>query len=146
MKLPLLALAGLTVLAAIPASAPAVAEEPQVNRWVDPGAQSRVERPSYGERCFNGRFITGVNRMGDKTLFVQSRSGPIYQVSLSGACPALAGAQRIVLRTSGDDVVCTGDTADVFAYTSGGSSRCATGEVRRLSATEVSALSQAAHR
>jgi hypothetical protein len=128
-------------------SAPAMADNGQV---FDHAAQLRAysnETPRDSARqCFNGAVITGVNRTGDQTLYVQTSRGGIYQVRLAEGCAALNVATKINLRSGGSDVVCPGDSAEMLARTATGPQSCHVSSVRRLTSGEVSALSTAARR
>jgi len=128
-------------------SAPAMADNGQV---FDHAAQLRAysnETPRDSARqCFNGAVITGVNRAGDQTLYVQTSRGGIYQVRLADGCDALNVATKINLRSGGSDVVCPGEGAEMVARTAAGSRSCHVADVRRLTSGEISALSTATHR
>lgn len=128
------------------AAAPALADNGQV---FDFGAQSRAY-PS-GERldarqCFNGKAVSGVNRAGASTLYVQSRRGGIYDLQLSGACGALDSARKISVRSNGGDAVCEHGVAEVVVQTPAGAMRCGVSQVRQLTARETAKLAAAARR
>jgi hypothetical protein len=127
--------------------APAVAQQAQV---FDHAAQLQAYSTDLprdsAKRCFDGRFIAGVNRSGDKTVFVQGTNGGIYRLQMAEGCDALNAAQKLSVRTSGSDLVCTGDSAEVIAQTSAGARHCAITDVQRLTSKEVSSLSTATRR
>ncbi|WP_421739849.1 DUF6491 family protein [Caulobacter sp.] len=128
-------------------SVPAMADNGQV---FDEQAQLRAYSstiPADGaRRCFNGKFITGANRAGGKTLYVQSTQRMIYRVRLAEGCDALQSAEKVSLRANGGDVVCSGDAAEMIAQTAAGPKRCRVSDVRRLTSGEVTALATAPRR
>lgn len=125
-------------------AAPAFADNGQV---FDYGAQLRAY-PSAAptQQCFSGRLVGGVSRAGDKTLYVQSRTGSIYRLQLPGGCAALDSARTIALRADGGDVICPGAAAEVVATTPAGAQRCRVADVRGMSSRETTALATAARR
>ncbi|PVM88114.1 hypothetical protein DDF62_15140 [Caulobacter radicis] len=139
--------ASLIALAALAlGAAPAVADNGQV---FDHGAQLRayssVLPRDNARQCFNGAVITGANRSGDNTVYVQSTQG-IYRLRLASDCDGLNAAEKINVRSSGSDIICPGEIADVIAKTAAGPRHCRVAEVRRLTSAEISALSAASRR
>jgi hypothetical protein len=128
-------------------SAPAVADDGQV---FDHAAQSRAYANTLprdnAKQCFNGKFITGVNRSGANTLYLQAVQGTIYRVKLADDCDALNAAEGLTVRSNGSDVVCPGDSAEMIAHTAAGSKSCRVSDLRRLSSGEVTALATSAKR
>lgn len=123
---------------------PAFADNGQI---FDAGAQLRAfPTAAPSQQCFSGRLVSGISRAGDKTLYVQSRTGSIYRLRLPGACAALDAAQKIALRADGGDVICPGSAAVVVATTPAGAQRCAVADVRGMSPRETTALAAAARR
>lgn len=127
-------------------AAPALADNGQVFDYAaQQRAYSSVLPRDNARQCFNGAFIAGANRSGDKTVYVQSTQG-IYRLRLASDCDGLNAAEKINIRSSGSDLVCPGETADVVAKTAAGPQHCRVAEVRRLSAGEIEALSTASRR
>ena len=149
---PVLFLAAALALAATPAlsqDAPAPAPPPPgppppsnyMSTPFDAGARFRVDSAQDLRRqCFNGRFIAGSNRAGDRTVYVQTKSGGIFRLELAGDCAALSGAKRLTVRANGNDVICPGQAATLVLNTDAGLKRCRIDEVRHLSPTEVAEL------
>ncbi|MBO9560169.1 MAG: hypothetical protein J7515_16495, partial [Caulobacter sp.] len=80
----------LSAVAAVLSAAPALADNGQVFDWnAQRAAYSNTLPRDNAPRCFDGQFISGVNRSGPDTLYVQSPKGAIYRVRLAGACSAL---------------------------------------------------------
>jgi len=138
------------------ASSPALTQtsSPPVDTMGTPwqGVQNLADSPYRGpdaqpdlNRCFNGRHIVGVNRSGPKTVIVQSRQGPIYQLQLTDGCEALNAADKIAVRADGD-AVCPGRDAVLVSQTPSGAKRCRVSDVRRLNPTEIAALAAATRR
>ena len=142
MKPVLFLVAATAVLSAVPA----VAQNGQAFDW---GAQTRAYSTTMSGdqvgQCFNGRFISGVNRSGQTTLYVQQHPGTIY-LRMADSCSALDEAQKLTVRSNGGNVVCSGDTAEAVAWTTAGSRRCKIDSVQLLNAREAAALASAARR
>jgi hypothetical protein len=133
--------------AAALASAPAMADNGQVFDYAAQAHAYASARPSdTAKRCFNGKFIAGVNRSGQDTLYVQSPQGGIYRLRLTENCDALDSAQKLTVRANGSDVVCPGDDAQAIAKTAAGDRLCRIDSVRRLTPGEIGALATAARR
>lgn len=127
-------------------AAPALADNGQVfDHAAQQAAYSSMLPRDNARQCFNGAVIAGANRAGAKTVYVQSTQG-IYQLSLASDCDGLNAAEKINVRSSGSDLVCPGEMADVVAKTAAGPQHCRVSEVRRLSSGEVKALSTASRR
>jgi hypothetical protein len=132
-----------TVLAAVPA----LAQNGQVfDHAAQLAAYSNTLPRDNAKQCFNGQFISGVNRSGANTLYVQSPQGGIYRLKVAGDCSALDQAQKLTVRSNGSDLVCPGDAAETIAWTPAGSQRCEINDVHRLTAAEGAALSKASRR
>ena len=152
----LLYLAGLLALAATPAiaqTAPRSPAEPAVpppaSSYMGNGpdrSNSRFYLEDTRRQCFNGRFIVGSNRQGDRTVYVQTKRGGVYQLELARACHALDITLRLTVKADSDDVVCEGQRATIMLNTPNGPKRCAVTDVRRLSAKEMALLATAAQR
>ena len=108
-------------------------------------AYSNVTPGDNARQCFNGNFINGVNRSGDKTLYVQSTQG-IYRLRLVDDCAALDAAEKITVRANGSDLVCPGESAEAIARTAAGAKHCRVANVHRLTSGEVTTLSAATRR
>lgn len=129
------------------ASAPAMADNGQVfDHAAQLNAYSSTLPRDNARQCFNGKFIAGVNRSGQDTLYVQSPQGGIYRLRLTETCGALDAAQKLTVRANGGDVVCPGDFAQAVAKTAAGDKLCRINNVRRLTPGEVTALATAARR
>lgn len=137
----------LAAAAAVLSAVPALADDGQV---FDHAAQLRAYSNTLprdnAKQCFNGQFISGVNRSGHDTLYVQSTQGAIYRLRLAGDCSALDAARKLTVRSGGSDIVCSGDRAETVAWTSAGARRCEVEDVHRLTAREATALSTAPRR
>jgi hypothetical protein len=129
------------------AAAPALADNGQV---FDVNAHAQAYGSSYpskaARQCFNGKFIAGANRAGDKTLYVQAATGAVYRLELSGGCAALDAADKLTMRANGADAICAGATAEMVARTPAGAKRCSVSEVRPVTSGELSALATGARR
>jgi len=123
---------------------PAAADNGQV---FDGAAQNRAFGPSLAldapRQCFNGKAISGVSRLGARTLYVQSDRGAIYNLRLANRCDALDGAEALVVKAGQHDVVCTSGSAEVVVRTAAGSRRCAVADVSAVTRREVATLSAA---
>lgn len=127
-------------------AAPAFADNGQVFDYAaQQRAYSSVLPRDNARQCFNGAVISGASRSGDKTVYVQSTQG-IYSLRLASDCSGLNAAEKINVRSSGSDLVCPGEVADVVARTAAGPQHCRVAEVRRLTASEINALSTASRR
>ena len=137
----------LAAAAAVLSAVPALADNGQV---FDHAAQLRAYSNTMprdnAKQCFNGQFISGVNRSGRNTLYVQSPQGAIYRLRLAETCSALDAARKLTVRSNGSDMICPGDAAETVAWTAAGSQRCEIDDVHRLTAREAGALSAAARR
>ena len=139
-----LALIAVPAMTQSPAPGPAPAPPPPsilMNAPQDGAMQFRSPDPR--KQCFNGRFVVGSNRAGDRTLYVQAKTGGIFRLTLKDACDGLNAAQRLTVRADGNDVICPGQAATVVLKTAAGPKRCAVGEVRHLSRAEVAGLAPA---
>lgn len=143
MKLAVFAISAAAALASVPA----MAGNGQV---FDYAAQLRAYSSTLpgdvARQCFNGKFISGVNRSGQDTLYVQSPNGGIYRLQLSDTCNGLDSAQKLTVRANGSDVICPGDAAEALAKTASGNKLCRIDSVRRLTPGEVSTLAASARR
>ena len=149
MKSALFAIGAVLALGVAPASAlqTGMPELPQrFDAHAQDAAYSNYMPGDHAKRCLDGRYITGVNRSGDKTVYVQGIKGGIYRLKMAEGCDALNTANKISLRSDGNDVVCSGDRADMVAKTSAGVRHCAITEVQRLTSKEVASLSTASRR
>ena len=127
-------------------TAPAFADNGQVfDHAAQLRAYSNVTPRDNAKQCFNGSFISGVNRSGDKTLYVQSTQG-IYRLRLVDDCAALDAAEKVSVRSNGSDLVCPGDSAEAIARTAAGAKHCRVANVHRLTSGEVTTLSAANRR
>lgn len=142
MKLALL----LAVAAAASAAVPAMADTGQIFDWRAQQAAFSTAGPSNEKQCFNGKYISGANRAGLATLYVQPSTGGVYKVRLLGDCDAVNAAQKITLRSGGSDAVCDRQPAEVVMRTPTGAKSCHASEVRRLTSREVAALAKLAER
>ncbi|MBU1374522.1 MAG: hypothetical protein KKE02_01615 [Alphaproteobacteria bacterium] len=109
-------------------------------------AYSSADPIAPGKQCFNGRQITGVNRAGDKTIYVQARQGAIYALRLRASCAPLNAAETLTLRANGGDTICPGSAVELIAQTAAGPQRCAASDVRALTFREINRLSVTAQR
>jgi len=126
---------------------PALAQNGQVfDAAAQLAAYSNTLPRDNARQCFNGKFISGANRSGQNTLYVQAPRGDIYSLRMAGDCSALDAAQKLTVRSNGSDIVCSGDQAETVAWTTAGSQRCEVDSVRRLNAREAAALSTATRR
>jgi len=133
--------------AAVLSAVPALAQNGQVfDAAAQLAAYSNTLPRDHAKQCFNGKFISGVNRSGQNTLYVQAPKGDIYSLKMAGDCSALEAARKLTVRSNGSDIVCSGDHAETVAWTSAGSQRCEVDSVRRLNAREAAALSTASRR
>lgn len=137
----------LATAAAVLSAVPALAQNGQVfDHAAQLAAYSNTLPRDNAKQCFNGKFLSGVNRSGQNTLYVQAPKGDVYRLEMAGDCSALDAARKLTVRSNGSDIVCSGDAAETVAWTAAGSQRCEVDSVRRLSASEVSALSAAPRR
>ncbi|KQV58890.1 MULTISPECIES: DUF6491 family protein [unclassified Caulobacter] len=129
-------------------SAPVMAQEGQRFDFAAQDQAYSNDRPGdKAMRCFDGRFITGANRSGDKTLYVQTNVGGIYRLRMTKDCDGLNDAQKISVRAhDGSDLICSGDSAEMVARTAAGARHCPIADVRRLNPGGVSALATATKR
>ncbi len=158
---PLLFLAGALALAAAPALTQTAGPAPGPGPAPSPAPPSSYM--SYGpfdgtaqfgtkedprKQCFNGRFVIGSNRAGDRTVYVQTKAAGVFRLDLKDTCDALNAAQRLTVRANGNDVVCPGQAATIVLKTAAGPKRCAVGEITHLNSTEVAELvaSTSSHR
>ena len=103
----------LAAAAAILSTAPALADNGQVfDHAAQLAAYSNTLPRDNAKQCFNGQFISGVNRSGPNTLYVQSPKRGIYRLRLAGDCSALDGAQKLTVRSNGSDLICPGEAAE----------------------------------
>ncbi|MBL8555246.1 MAG: hypothetical protein JNL41_13270 [Phenylobacterium sp.] len=99
------------------------------------------------QMCFNGRAVTGANRVGDRVVYVQSRGSGIFRLEMSEGCGALKAAEKLSVRSAiGQEVCAGGAPATLVLKTAAGSKTCRIEQVRRLTATELAALTSAAAR
>jgi hypothetical protein len=137
----------LAAAAVVMSAAPAQADNGQVFDWAaQTAAYSNTLPRDQAKQCFNGKFLSGVNRSGANTLYVQSPKKGIYRLRLAGYCSALNDARKLTVRSNGSDLVCPGEAAQTIAWTSAGAQRCEVDEVHRLTAREAGDLSAASRR
>jgi hypothetical protein len=137
----------LATAVAVLSAVPALAQNGQVfDAAAQLAAYSNTLPRDNAKQCFNGKFISGVNRSGQNTLYVQAPKGDIYSLRMADDCSALDAARKLTVRSNGSDIVCSGDQAETIALTSAGSQRCEVDSVRRLNAREAAALSTATRR
>lgn len=135
------------VAAATLSAVPALADNGQrFDYAAQAAAYSNTTPRDNARQCFNGQFISGVNRSGADTLYVQANKGAIYRLRLAGDCSALDAARKLTVRSNGSDIVCPGEAAQTVAWTPTGSRRCEVDDVHRLTAREATALSTAVRR
>jgi hypothetical protein len=96
--------------------------------------------------CFDGKFLSGANRIGDKVVLLQSARSDVFRVELKQPCPAIEAARKLRVRSEGSDRVCDGGRAQIVATTPAGVQRCSVDEVRALTDREVATLSAAPRR
>ena len=143
------ALSAAPALAQAPPPSPPEPPTPPPSSYMPNGpdrSASRFYLEDTRKQCFNGRFLVGSNRHGDRTLFVQAKRGGVFQLELKRGCEALDTAQRLTVRADSDDVVCEGHQATLVLKTPAGRKQCAVEEVRRLTAKEMALLATAAQR
>ena len=137
----------LAIAAATLSAVPALADNGQrFDYAAQAAAYSNTMPRDNARQCFNGQFISGVNRSGADTLYVQANKGAIYRLRLAGDCSALDAARKLTVRANGSDIVCPGEAAQTIAWTPAGSQRCEVADVHRLTAQEAIALSTAVRR
>jgi hypothetical protein len=128
-------------------AAPALADNGQV---FDVNAHAQAYGSNYPSKatrqCFNGKFIAGANRAGEKLVYVQAASGAVYRLELSTGCAALDNAEKLTVRANGADAICAGATAEMVAQTPTGAKRCSVSEVRPVTSSERTALAAGARR
>lgn len=154
MKTLLIAAATATLaLTALPAATQdAPAPPPVADSGTPPNVLSFSNSPhrladasTHPGRCFDGKTLAGVNRAGDRTLYVQARTGEVYSMALGDGCAALNAAEKLTVKAGGR-LVCEGDRAVVAVTTPAGAKQCRAGDVRRLTRTEVATLAATARR
>lgn len=154
MKTLLIAAAAATLtLTALPAATQdAPAPPPVADSGTPPNVLSFSNSPyrladtdTHPGRCFDGKTLTGVNRAGDRILYVQARTGEVYGMALADGCEALNTAEKLSVRAGGR-LVCEGDRAVVAVTTPAGAKQCRVGDIRRLTRTEVATLAATARR
>lgn len=117
---------------------PALADNGQIMR--DPQAPYRSDFRAHSKQCFNGKYISGVSRSGATSLYVQARTGAVYELSLSQDCATAGSVEKVTLRADGDDVICAGADAELIARTTAGVQQCHVTQVRRVAPGEAATL------
>jgi hypothetical protein len=143
--------ARLVLIAALAATATVASAQPRMPGNSGPPATAQIfvpDRPidHHDQQCFNGKFLSGANRIGDKVVLLQSARSDVFRVELKQPCPAIEAARRLRVRSEGSDKVCDGGRAEIVATTSAGVQRCSVDEVRALTDREVATLSAAPRR
>lgn len=149
----IVAAAAAVALTALPAATQdAPAPPPVADSGTPPNVLSFSNSPyrladsyTHPGRCFDGKTLTGVNRAGDRILYVQARTGEVYSMALADGCDALNAAEKLTVKAGGR-LVCEGDRAVVAVTTPAGARQCRAGDVRRLTRTEVATLAATARR
>jgi hypothetical protein len=96
--------------------------------------------------CFNGQYVTGANRSGPTTLYVQSNEGGIYRLKMADDCAALDSASKLTMRSNGSDIICPGEAVEAIAWTPAGAQQCRVKNVHHVTGRERTALSTAPRR
>lgn len=128
-------------------SAPAVAQNgQQVFDWQAQAAAypDGGPDPMRVRQCFNGKVITGINRAGAQTLYVQPAYGGVYRMRLEGDCAGLNAATKVSMNTDGADLVCPGERAQLVAQTAAGAKQCRVAGLKRLTGAELASLAASA--
>ena len=128
------------------AAAPAMADNGQLFDWNAQLQAFSTAGFSNSRQCFNGKFISGSNRSGPRTLYVQPGTGGVYKVQLGDNCDGLNAAEKLTLRSEGSNAVCDSHHAQVIVQTTNGAKRCYASEVRKLTSREVGDLAASAGR
>jgi len=128
------------------AAAPASADNGQV--FSHAAQQQAYPSPAEfdGRSCFNGKSVAGANRIGYKTVYVQASKGAIFELQLARSCPALNAAEKLTVRSSTGNAVCSRGSAELVVQTPAGARRCSVSDVRRLTSHDVAVLSTAPRR
>jgi hypothetical protein len=70
----------------------------------------------HDKQCFNGKFLSGANRIGDKVVLLQSARSDVFRVELKQPCPAIEAARKLrvplVTSPSAGTKRCSGEDAD----------------------------------
>lgn len=139
------------IIAALAAAATAASAQPPTPDHSGAPAPVQIfvpDRPidHHDQQCFNGKFLSGANRIGDKVVLLQSVRSDVFRVALKQPCPAIEAARKLRVRSEGSDKVCDGGRAEIVATTPAGVQRCSIDEVRALTDREVATLSAAPRR
>lgn len=103
--------------------------------WTQAMAGPPVDPP----KCFDGKTVTALTRAGEAAVYVQTRQGRIYEISLDEPCGALDQARRVTLQARAGGPVCTSDAPQVIAFTPSGKAQCRAHDVRALTRAEIAA-------
>jgi hypothetical protein len=93
------------------------------------------------KQCFNGKFIAGISRNGERTVYVQAATGGIYRLEMKDSCDALKAATKVTAKVYGNDIVCANAGARIIAHTPAGETSCKVAQVSHLSPRDVAELS-----
>jgi len=141
------ALLFLAAAAAVLSTTAAQADNGQRFDWAaQERAYSNTLPRDLAPRCFNGQYVTGANRSGATTVYVQSNEGGIYRLKMADGCAAMDDATRLTVRSNGSDIICPGEAVEAIAWTSAGAQTCKVRDVRHVTGRERAALAKAPRR
>lgn len=91
--------------------------------------------------CFNADRVSNYAVVDSETVNLRVGSNEYYQIKLLGVCPDINWSQKVGLSTDGSATVCTGVDLTLLVPSSTGPQECAAESLRKLSASEIAALS-----
>lgn len=145
------------VALASPALAQQASRDPGNTGAIPANPYSNYREPTFGRtfmrdpsaddiQCFNGKFLSGANRIGDKVLLLQSKNSNVFRATLNEPCPALDAAKKLRVRSEGSYRVCNAGRAVLTATTATGTKSCLIRQVRVLNDREIASLSTSRRR
>lgn len=120
-----------TTAAAEPAAQPDAAQSP--------GAAKHTE-------CFWSRSINGFSPVDDQTVDIHVGVKDVYQMKLFAPSPDIKWTEHIALKSHGSSWICSGLDATVIVPSPIGPQRYPVTSIRKLTPTEVAALSSKARK
>lgn len=124
-----------------PAPAPAP-PPPPTDRGNAPQIDTHFRIDQTVKACFSVGPVSGANRAGAKTVYVQNRKGGVFRLDLADPCDALDSARAISVQSRGFQV-CEGEQATLLVKTEAGAKRCAIREVIRPTKAEITKMASA---
>ena len=89
--------------------------------------------------CFHASQVSGFNGATNNQIYVDTGPSEVWLFDTFGNCPNLDFTQKLALKSTPDDLICSGVDVDLIVPSPIGPQRCPVRMIRKLSKAEAKA-------